>query len=70
MAISGCPASTCIEPLHRHAMARLEFSAIAFAFATQVLGQSRRQLGLSLPHCLVAEDEPAGQEHFLPGPAG
>ena len=36
----------------------------AFASPTQVLGQCRRELGLPIPHRLVAEDEPAGQEHL------
>ena len=36
----------------------------ALAFAAQVLGQSRGELGFPLPHCLVGEDEAAGQEHL------
>src|SRR5215469_12876909 len=36
----------------------------ALAFAAQVLRQSRRKLRFPLPHRLVGEDEPAGQEHL------
>src|SRR5579859_6540568 len=36
----------------------------ALAFAAQVLRQSWRKLRFPPPHCLVGEDEPAGQKHL------
>jgi hypothetical protein len=35
-----------------------------YGFAAQVLGQSRCELGFTLPHCLVGKDKAAGQEHL------
>jgi hypothetical protein len=33
-------------------------------FAAQALGQSRGELSSPLPHCLIGEDETAGQKHL------
>ena len=57
-----------ISPLATHPDVRLvnipTAAHSAFASPTQVLRQCRRQLGLPVAHGLVAEDEPAGQEHL------